>query len=530
MLASPPCPPWVVANSSPGFNRADGLTFLGMVECIAWVRPRIVVIEEVATIMKHEQWPVILAMIRWANYRVHHNRNRCIMILPCTDHVFEKWPISMTQSLRTYKAILRESSFWHDTVVLSKHEFDMYDVQLLPKDATIGGHAKRASRDLQAYRYRSVDQTAACFMTSYGRPCEVDASLLQKGGLYGSLLQVSGVIREFATPEIIFLQGAVDRCWVSCNIREAMKILGNSISVPHSTWGLVNAVKMIYPDPLPKSVENLFLDIIGDRMHTENFEFSLFDGGYLFLGKSEQEHDDPIDSTQAMLDFAYITVTSPMQAYCFVCAQDTPIFHALCSVLGASIPQKLELEPVALPGKRLPLTPDITTGVSDVKVITGVPSKMILHDKAFRQHHPDVQVVCVLTSDHCIILPRKDCMLVSDVSIVLYHFRDVDDSTIIFRDLGGNMLEVDDMCPDALFALNCGASSVQSIIHPIGIRFVRHHLIFHAITTVDDIRAFLNIVKVHGVLDFIRAIGWDFQANLAYLGSSQVTLTSSSSV
>ena len=71
LVASPPCPPWVVTNSSPGFNRSDGLTLQGMIECIALVRPRVVVVEEVATIMKHAQWPVILSLIRWANYRVH---------------------------------------------------------------------------------------------------------------------------------------------------------------------------------------------------------------------------------------------------------------------------------------------------------------------------------------------------------------------------------------------------------------------------------------------------------------------------
>ena len=141
LVASPPCPPWVVTNDSPGFNRSDGLTLLSMLECIAWIRPCIVVIEEVATIMKHAQWPIIQAMIGWANYRVHachalnlidhapQNRNRCIMILVDqlvdlkTDHVFDKWPVSSPQSLRTYKAILREASFWHETVNLSKKEF-----------------------------------------------------------------------------------------------------------------------------------------------------------------------------------------------------------------------------------------------------------------------------------------------------------------------------------------------------------------------------------------------------------------------
>lgn len=543
LLASPPCPPWVVTNTSPGFNRADGLTFQGMIECIAWVRPCIVVREEVATIMKHEQWPVILALIRWANYRVHachalnlidhapQNRNRCIMILinqtddPCTDHVFEKWPISQSQSLHTYKAILKEASFWHDTVAISKQEFDLYNnVQLLPKDSTVSGHAKRSARDLQNYRYRSVDQCAACFMTSYGRPCEVDAHLLEKGGLYGSLLQQAGCIRKFATPEIIFLQGAIDRCWISCNIREAMKILGNSISVPHATWGLINAVKMIYPNSFEKSIENLFLDIIGDRMHADNFEFSLHDGGYLFTGKGEQISDDQSDDTQSMMEFACIHVVSPMQSYELICVQDTPIFHAMCCILGASIPQKLELEPKDLVGKRLPLTPDIVTKSSDLTIVTSVPSQLILHEKAFRQHQADVQVVCVLLPERTFVMSRNDSTIIEDVALMLFHHQDYCDSNFVFRDLGGHVLDKSDQCPDAIFAFDRIPASVHDIINKVDIRFDKHHLIFRACTKVEEIEAFLHFVKAQGILDFIRAIGWDFRPITAFQGSSNDSL------
>ena len=273
---------------------------------------------------------------------------------------------------------------------------------------------------------------------------------------------------------------------------------------------------MIYPDLLPKPIESLFLDIIGDRLHAENFEFSMIDGGYLFTEKGEQEHADQIDETQPMVDFACITVASPMQEYCFVCARDTPIFHALCCMLGVSIPQKLEWEPVDIPGSRLSLTPDIVVGASDLKVLTGVPSKLLLHEKAFREHRPDVQVVCVLMPEHCIVLPRKDCENIGAVSLMLFHFGDFKDSNIIFRDLGGNLLGLDDQCPDAIFAFEKVGSPVTSMITQIGIRFERHHLTYRAIATAEEIVNFLHMIKANGVLDYIRAIGWDFLPKLSY--------------
>lgn len=530
LVASPPCPPWVVTNDSPGFNRSDGLTLLSMLECIALIRPCIVVIEEVATIMKHAQWPIIQAMIGWANYRVHachalnlidhapQNRNRCIMILVDqlvdlkTDHVFDKWPVSSSQSLRTYKAILRETSFWHETVTLSKKEFELYnDFRLVPKDATLGGHAKRAMRDLQTYRFRTIDQTAACFMTSYGRPCDIADSLIQKGGLYGSLLHQSGVIRKFATPEIIFLQGAIKRCWVSCNIREAMKILGNSISVAHATWGLINAVKMIYVDPLPKTIDVLFLDIIGDRLHAENFTFSCFDGGYLFTETHEDDDSNPLDGTQTMLSFSKVIVTSPMQEYGFTCVEGTSIFQALCAVLGESLPQKIEFQPGDLQGYRLSITPDIQTGNTKFQICAGVPSRLILSEKAFRLHQPEIHVICILLTDTCIVMPRtSQVTLIDDVALTLFRHEDHSEKSFIFRDLGGCELGKNDECPDAVFAFPDSISTLCDEFPKFAIVFEQHHMVFRAFASMDDISCFLHFVKRHGVLDFIHAIGWQF--------------------
>ena len=217
-----------------------------------------------------------------------------------------------------------------------------------------------------------------------------------------------------------------------------------------------------------------------------------------------------------MMEFACIHVVSPMQSYEIICVHDTPIFHAMCCILGASIPQKLELEPKDLVGKRLPLTPDIVTKSSDLTIVTSVPSQLILHEKAFRQHQADVQVVCVLLPERTFVMSRNDSTIIEDVALMLFHHQDYCDSNFVFRDLGGNVLDKSDQCPDAIFAFDRIPASVHDIINKVDIRFDKHHLIFRACAKVEVIEAFLHFVKAQGILDFIRAIGWDFRPITAF--------------
>ena len=126
LVASPPCPPWAVTNHAPGFARSDGLTFLEMMQYCAWIRPRVLVIENIASITKHAHWNIILAIFCWAHYEVKgfHNLNlldhcpqqRERMILIAVDlnddsdtgYVFEKWLIGKFLSLKNYHAILAD--------------------------------------------------------------------------------------------------------------------------------------------------------------------------------------------------------------------------------------------------------------------------------------------------------------------------------------------------------------------------------------------------------------------------------------
>ena len=59
LCLSPPCQPWSSAHTALGFNRADGKVFVSAMTKVACVRPKILVLEQVAQFGKHDQFPIV---------------------------------------------------------------------------------------------------------------------------------------------------------------------------------------------------------------------------------------------------------------------------------------------------------------------------------------------------------------------------------------------------------------------------------------------------------------------------------------
>ena len=93
ILMSPPCPPWSFASRARGLHVAEGRAFVYAWGLIAVVRPSIVVVEKVASMVQHRQWPIIMQIMEWAGFRIlscesmtlmqilPQNRNRMIMLV-----------------------------------------------------------------------------------------------------------------------------------------------------------------------------------------------------------------------------------------------------------------------------------------------------------------------------------------------------------------------------------------------------------------------------------------------------------------
>eukprot|EP00438_Fugacium_kawagutii_P018611 Skav234506 [mRNA] locus=scaffold1613:214351:215427:- [translate_table: standard] len=70
LLASPPCQSWSSAADSLGLNRSDGMVMVFTVVKTAVIRPRYLLLEEVKNFCKHEHFPLVVELFRWANYEL----------------------------------------------------------------------------------------------------------------------------------------------------------------------------------------------------------------------------------------------------------------------------------------------------------------------------------------------------------------------------------------------------------------------------------------------------------------------------
>ena len=534
MVASPPCPPWAVTNHAPGFARMDGITFLEMMQYCVWIRPRVLVIENIASITKHAHWGIIQSVFRWAHYEIKgfHNLNlldqcpqqRERMILIAVDlndesdtgHVFEKWPMGRIPTLRQYHAILSEIGIWKDYTDVTYDEMLKYcDVDLLPRDTTVKGHPKKSWRDLQKYRFRISSGYAACFMTSYGQPCQLNESLLKDGGLYGSLLQEGTSIRKFAPVEIAFLQGLTDDLWIPKNFRQQMKILGNCISVPHAAWGLINGVLMIHDDLFQKSCYEFFRDIVDDRIHAMNFSFEEKDGGFLISRKGSFDLDD-ISPTIPIRPFSNVTALTTLLQYKFVCTEHVSIVNAIRLLTGQSCPSDISMQPCDSHQFSLPLSTDIRAGCKDHQVIVNVPSRLILPDISFFTSLVGAEVVCILTPNFPLVVERKFGMKIRDVHTVLAQHPQLQGIEWTCIDSCGFTLLEDCDAPSCVFACDYTRESRNVSMSWHNLKFQECSQSFQTLANMKEIHDFLMFLDAKGILQGVQALGWDFVTTLDF--------------
>ena len=68
--ASPPCPAFSAAGASGGLERLEGLTIIETILKIMSARPKIVLIEEVATLKSHPHYAIVQSLMQWGGYTI----------------------------------------------------------------------------------------------------------------------------------------------------------------------------------------------------------------------------------------------------------------------------------------------------------------------------------------------------------------------------------------------------------------------------------------------------------------------------
>lgn len=160
---SPPCPPWSCIDLSAGLRRIDGrnLVFALMLASIA--RPKVIALENVATLVTHRHWGIIKELFGFIGYHIRwcktldlsdvlpQRRERLLIVAidgkrsDLMPFMCQMWPAPMKHSFRTYAALidLTVHERWLPNSRLTNEELQLYmDPINLPKDAKVTGHPK----------------------------------------------------------------------------------------------------------------------------------------------------------------------------------------------------------------------------------------------------------------------------------------------------------------------------------------------------------------------------------------------------
>ena len=422
LCMSPPCPPWSEANLGGGLSRSDGLLMVHLLGILSIIRPRVLLMENVKTMSTHPHFGIIKALFLWAGFSlkwiaplnldecIPQHRERLLLIATSdTDsnlepHVCSKWPMGYHPTLRTYDAVMNLDDYWQSCAELTPEELRLYlNPKYLPKGPNVTANQKRTRFDVAGYCIRSLDQKASCFLTTYGSPLTLDEEMLSRGGLYESLIFQNDQVRKFTPLEVCILLGVVRPVWVPINLREAFKLLGNAISVPHAAIGIANGLMFLIPMIFDCPAQEIFLQITKNHLTASNIQINRSEEGFLISIRHEGCQLCP---TVPMRKMGNCVVESPLSMYDVFCEFDLPLRSVLALLNGPSTPQSLNIQVGLTSEFQIPLTQDILMQASKVRIHATVPSLLALDESSFQEDVNAYDFLIILTSAGIVCIRR----------------------------------------------------------------------------------------------------------------------------
>lgn len=539
---SPPCPPWSCIDLSAGLRRIDGrnLVFALMLASIA--RPKVIALENVATLVTHRHWGIIKELFGFIGYHIRwcktldlsdvlpQRRERLLIVAidgkrsDLMPFMCQMWPAPMKHSFRTYAALidLTVHERWLPNSRLTNEELQLYmDPINLPKDAKVTGHAKRSCRDVVRYRLRTVDDKSACILTSYGFPTNLHSSLIQRGGIYGSLVLEGGKPRKMTIPELLILMGLVGKTWMPSDVVKATFLIGNAISIPHALIAILNGMMYLEATHVDVPIQEIFADIVGKPVNARNIVFHFEDDG-VWIGKSDQEVDDSL-ATQPMIALSHLVVQSPTESFTILCQEGIPVKEMLQSITGPSMPLNVDLELSQEPKLKMPISEQMKMDNMDLKVITNVPSRFMMDEIRFSSYNSSF--IVVLTGKLPIVILRTRGFMIQDLHVVLSTAGIELGESCAFVGVSHQPFGLQDLCPDAIFVIRSKEVVTFTALRKVqDCLFLNNYAVFWNGTS-DLVLEVYDTLRKIGIVDVLSCLGWHFTMTIPTMGQTcEVTM------
>lgn len=255
---SPPCQPWSGAGKTKGLDNSDGMIFPQTLLVCRWIRPLVILLEEVAGFHSHWHKASVLKILPWMGYKIcwqktidmkdhclsSRNRWLCCAIRIYADFpskIFQPWPKQTDlQRFTVFRDDLHPDSQLQPTTeairIASDPRFLKFSHQRTTREQTLKCRIYEPGNDLPT------------FMAMYGRQHCLDESMFFKSGYLGFFVKDVSFPNKFRfwhPAEICLILGALDKVYIDEHYPIAWHNIGNCIGIPHALLLLVHAFQII---------------------------------------------------------------------------------------------------------------------------------------------------------------------------------------------------------------------------------------------------------------------------------------------
>eukprot|EP00438_Fugacium_kawagutii_P019921 Skav203125 [mRNA] locus=scaffold3040:40540:45672:+ [translate_table: standard] len=519
---SPPCPPWSALNRGQGSLREDGLFMYAAWMIVSLIKPLVVTMEMVSHILQHKEWPVVRKFIESRGYSIQwaepmelaqvlpQKRDRLLLVAIATDARFSlgahrcvKWPVLTPPTLRSHQIIMDLILPWSIHVVPDEQTISMYLTPALMPGGN-GGNPnppKRSKKDIWEYRMKGADDCFSCILTTYGFAHQMDPTLLNSGGLFGSLLMDARAVRFLQVPEILCLFGPTNKVWLPADAQAATRILGNCISIPHAAIAIVNCIPFLQDLSMTETTE-LFARVMSKRMHAGNMIMNADGEGFLFSFNDGYE----IPPTIPMHSFAHVILTNGYEGVSLHVEMGVKVVDFLMVLFGRTGNFEMALQPFRQPFLKVPLPQDFTIHHTRIRIAISTSFKLQIQPRSFTPRNDGHEVVVLLTSNKQYVLHKDPNMCVAEAeNVVQIMEQRIDPITTV--DSIGFHVPPDSRIPSAVLMVKQGLTGGPIDLFT-DVEVVIEHDGFHWIATPDIIAGIMSLMKSTGLDELIRAFGW----------------------
>jgi site-specific DNA-cytosine methylase len=304
VVMSPPCPPWSKAGAEQGLGDERGLAFAEAIGITKLLRPKVLIIEQVAGFPIHGDAKHIMQQIQAAGYRLHWSRIvdaseqcaatrfrwLCIALLMHDKHVrpvtFQTWQKRTCVTPHTVGSIITWTQHLLDELQVTGEALKIAkNPSMLPFSMKNMSHA--VNTDTLSMRCHHGDAKLPTFMAQYGKQHHLPTHSLESKGYMGHFHRPANMPPRYWHPIEVGLHHVIPEGFVlPKNHEQGWLFTGNMITPAHAMLALANGINCIAQRYTALDVPTL-IDAIWEQRLTASNSIIQFWGNTISIAKTD---------------------------------------------------------------------------------------------------------------------------------------------------------------------------------------------------------------------------------------------------